>query len=229
VTHIKKTYNLIAHQFSQTRNSPWPEFSEFGKYVKPGDRLLDLGCGNGRVFEFLRERKIQYTGFDIADKLLREAKQKHPAGEFILGDMRQPLPFFDNYFDHIWAIASFHHLETRGERESALREMRRVLKPGGKLVIMVWNLYQPKYWKFVLKGFWDWILGKTRSAKDLFIPWKSGGEEIVWRYYYAFSPAELRKLLIPNGFKIIEEYCSKNGERVSVRQGYNIVVVADRV
>jgi alkylated DNA repair protein alkB family protein 8 len=46
---VKKSYNQIAEHFSQTRHTPWTEFQYFEKYLKPEQKILDLGCGNGRL------------------------------------------------------------------------------------------------------------------------------------------------------------------------------------
>ena len=81
--------------------------------LKKQDRILDLGCGNGRLRNFLEKDLIpagNYFGLDISDGLLQIARQNHSMDHFFRGNFAQKLPFGDENFDIVTAIASFHHL-----------------------------------------------------------------------------------------------------------------------
>ena len=60
---LKKTiqdYNLIAEEFSRTRERIWPEMRFlFDEYLIPGEKILDIGCGNGRFLEIFKEKKVE--------------------------------------------------------------------------------------------------------------------------------------------------------------------------
>ncbi|MFA5821413.1 MAG: methionine biosynthesis protein MetW, partial [Candidatus Gracilibacteria bacterium] len=67
----KSFYTPIAPSFSRTRHSPWPEFDLLIPYLKTNSTLLDLGCGNGRLYKFLQKhKKVRYLGMDNNKALL---------------------------------------------------------------------------------------------------------------------------------------------------------------
>jgi len=105
----KKIYQLIADKFSATRYRNWSEIKELVKYVKTGDRILDLGCGNGRLYKLLEDKNIDYTGIDSSQKLIDIARFQFSKAKFLLGDALS-LPFKKQKFDVIFAIAFLHHI-----------------------------------------------------------------------------------------------------------------------
>ncbi|MEK7528862.1 MAG: class I SAM-dependent methyltransferase [Patescibacteria group bacterium] len=183
---VKKDYTTIASSFDRSRRESWKEFELFEPILKDNEIILDLGCGNGRLFDFFKKKKkkLRYIGMDNNSALLRLAQKNNPKATFKKGDMLKiPLP--GSSVDQIWSIAALHHIPTKTLQKKALREMRRVLKPDGKLVITVWNLWQEKYEKYINK------------KNDAFVPFGKAN-----RYYHAFRPAELASLLIDSGFVI---------------------------
>ena len=77
ISKTREDYNLIAKHFSNTRYDVWLELKQFEKYVKPGQKVLDWGCGNGRLLLMLREKGIKYFGLDQSDELIKIAKEKY--------------------------------------------------------------------------------------------------------------------------------------------------------
>jgi len=219
---VKKTYNSIAEDFSETRKMHWHEFEDFLKYIKDNDSIVDLGCGNGRLYHFLKDkRKIKYLGIDNSKNLLKEAEKnikkedieskisnlKKSIPKFIEGDLLK-IPARSSSAKVLACIAAFHHLPSKELREKSLKEMHRVLQKNGKLLLTVWNLLkQPKYKDEVKKAKMRWLktLGKYEK-RGLLIPW---GDKKIPRYYYTFKEKELEKLL-KKYFKIIEKKVDKN-------------------
>ena len=118
---VKQNYETIARTFSDSRFRIWPELKKFQKYLRPNNKVLDLGCGNGRLYELFKNQKINYTGADNCQTLVSLAKKKHPNVKFISADALN-LPFKDNQFDAIFSIAMFHQIPSYELREKALRE-----------------------------------------------------------------------------------------------------------
>jgi len=216
---VKQDYAKIGMEFSETRSEPWPEFEYFKQYLRKNSRIADIGCGNGRLLLTLGN-DFEYIGIDNNLSLLEEAKRKFPNKKFIHGDMLN-LPVMNNSIDAALCIAAFHHIPLKKLRIKALKEMNRILKHNGILIIMVWNLFQKKWLKQLIKS----LFSVKYDFKDIFIKW---GNSKIKRYYHAFTPWELKKLLKKAGFKIIESFCVKRGKKSFFPNAYNICVIAKK-
>lgn len=192
---LKDTYEKIAAHFHATRRHPWPGTMDFITEFSDGNRIIDIGCGNGRNAVYMAGMGLRVTGLDISPELLELARANANEKEvghlcdFILGDITE-LPFDDNEFDGGLYIASLHHLATDEERFTSIRELSRVLRPGARALVSVWDRDQEKFRDLV-----DiWEAHPLFERGDVFIPWKSPGEE--WpRYYHLFTELEFRTLL----------------------------------
>lgn len=99
----------------------------------PGDRVLDLGCGNGNLIRMLREvKRASCWGADLSPQMIREAgKNLGDKVNLAVADAAA-LPYGDGQFDIVICNASFHHYT---EPERAVEEIRRVLRTGGTLIL----------------------------------------------------------------------------------------------
>lgn len=100
----------------------------------PFNDVLDVGCGTGPVIELLCEKypEKRFVGLDLTPAMIEAAQAKGlPNAEFVVGDAEN-LPFADESFDALLCSNSFHHYPNPG---MFLREARRVLRPGGKLIL----------------------------------------------------------------------------------------------
>jgi SAM-dependent methyltransferase len=100
-----------------------------------GRRILDAGCGSGPLFKALRDRGAIVTGIDTSTGMLEVARRRLGDGaDLQVADLGSPLPFPDGGFDDVIASLVLHYLEDWGP---ALGELRRVLTPGGRLIVAV--------------------------------------------------------------------------------------------
>ncbi|MBU1018932.1 class I SAM-dependent methyltransferase [Patescibacteria group bacterium] len=192
---VKRDYAKIADDFDNTRKRGWKDFEVFDPYLK--GKVLDIGCGNGRLKDYIGDR-AEYFGCDNNEKFVTIAKKR--GGGFEIGDFLD-LPYPDNHFDLVVSVAAFHHIPSRKLRKKALKEVKRVMKPGATGIFLVWNLWQRKYIPIFLKSCLRSLLtfGKY-SPQDFFVPWGNKAS----RYYYAFTKRSLKKLfkkvaLTPSG------------------------------
>ncbi|MEM1429871.1 MAG: class I SAM-dependent methyltransferase [Pseudomonadota bacterium] len=102
--------------------------------IRPGARLLDLGCGPGYLAAAAHAVGAHCTGVDFAPDMLRVARARCPGVEFVAGDAAA-LPFGDAQFDVVAANFVFFHL---ADPQAAIAEAARVLRPGGRFVFSQW-------------------------------------------------------------------------------------------
>ena len=105
--------------------------------VRPRDRILEIGCGEGWACRLLADIAAEglVVGLDVSDEMIRNARARSAAHENLLlvwGDTEQ-IPWQENYFTHILSVESFYYIE---DPERALQEVHRVLEPGGSVWIL---------------------------------------------------------------------------------------------
>ena len=100
--------------------------------VRPGDRVLDACCGTGDLALACARAGGQVTGLDFSEPMLERARRKAPELEWVRGDLLA-LPFPDASFDTATVGFGVRNVEDVG---AALRELRRVLRPGGRLGVL---------------------------------------------------------------------------------------------
>ncbi len=140
-------------------------------------RALDLGCGTGNYTLELKKRGFNVTGLDASEEMIRVARSK--GLNCIRGDAYS-LPFPDGSFDLVLSVTMFEFIH---EPERVVKEIHRVLRPGGEVLIGTMN------------GRSAWFLFKR--LKSLFV-------ETAYRYARFYTPAELEELLMHAGFQEVE-------------------------
>jgi len=205
------SYNEIAAEFDATRKKYlWPEINKFSKNVNEGQKVLDAGCGNGRLLEALQDKKIEYLGIDNSTALLEKARLNYPDYNFLEVDLSdnnnlKMTGILDKQFDFIFCIAVLQHIPSFKLRVETLKNFKQMLAPGGEIIISNWNLWSSRKRNLIIKQFFKKIIGLNKlDFGDLIFPWKSGdGKEISNRYYHAFGHVELKRLSRKAGFKRI--------------------------
>jgi SAM-dependent methyltransferase len=214
---VKDGYDRIADDFSVTRNKElWPEVLELARMVREGDRVLDAGCGNGRLLRAFEGKNFEYIGVDNSEGLIERAKMNNESRimnhEFVVGDIVGLNKIVDGTFNFIFSIAVMPHLPGKDLRIEVLRQMKEKLADDGKIIVTAWNLWaQKKYLKLIWKFAWQKIVGENKmDFGDIVFDWKnSRGEKVSQRYYHAFTRSGLKKLAANAGLKIERLYKDK--------------------
>ncbi|WP_328334653.1 class I SAM-dependent methyltransferase [Kribbella sp. NBC_00382] len=98
-----------------------------------GRCVLDVGCGSGPLLESLRDKGAIVAGFDLSAAMIELARRRLGEDvELTVADLAKPLPYADAAFDDVMASLVLHYLEDWTE---PLAELRRILKPGGRLIV----------------------------------------------------------------------------------------------
>lgn len=105
--------------------------------ARPGDKVLDAGCGTGALLHALasRQRKLELAGLDLSPEMLEIARARLGGRVELRQGRLEAMPFDDSSFDLVISTSVFHYLRRPGE---ALAEVWRVLRPGGRILITDW-------------------------------------------------------------------------------------------
>jgi tRNA (uracil-5-)-methyltransferase TRM9 len=190
MTSNREVFDQIAESWYRVRH--WPllekELEELAERWRIG-KLLNVGCAHGP--DFLPFSKgFELWGMDFSLGMLKQAIRFSTKSNLYVNLASADalaLPFPDNTFDWAISVATYHHIKGEQEREKALVELNRVLRPEGEAFLTVWNHGQPRFWF---------------KSKEQQVPWRLK-EKTIYRYYHLFSYGELKKLLVKTGWEII--------------------------
>lgn len=172
----------IARDFQDQYKVNWDILS---KYIEPGLRVLDVGCGPGDLSIRVADRCQEVWGVDLTPEMIEIAEKKVECGAanifFHQADACE-LPFDDFCFDTVMTVNA---LQTMDEPDRAVTEMSRVLKPGGELLLITYCYGESS--PMDNQSLLNWVA-------------KFGGQA-VW---HSFTLPHLENLLRFNGFEIIE-------------------------
>jgi SAM-dependent methyltransferase len=128
--------SLYARRSAEEASSAIRQFCPYlPGLLSPGSLSIDVGCGQGRYLEALRDVGASAVGLDYSHPLLKLARSRLPEGRLVRGDMRR-LPFrSESAATALSMFTSFGYFETDAENGSVLREMARVLGRGGRVLI----------------------------------------------------------------------------------------------
>ena len=185
--HVKNIYEEIASHFSNTRVHSWSWITTFVTSLPPNSTICDVGCGNGRNMHF---PEYNFIGVDNCHAFLQICRSK---GLNVVEANITSIPIKSNTFDAVICIAVLHHLYTDESKIEALRELKRIVKVGGKILISVWSIKQPLKTRRVFK-----------NHGHNFVDWDKFGKKYN-RYYYIFKEDEIKRLFALAGLNILNQ------------------------
>ena len=216
------SYDRMAKEFSNTRSKFWEELVFLKEHTNPDMQVLDIGCGNGRFYPLMKERKANYTGIDNSRGLLDEARGKFLEANFVEGDATA-LPFPDASFDIAYSFAVVHHIPGRELQNTFFTEAARVLRPGGTLIITAWHLWRPRYLtRLLLQAVRSMLFLSPLEVGDMM---HTFGKDKHSRFLHAFTHKGLLRRMKKNGFAIVD---SEVVGRASGSGEKNILIIATK-
>jgi ubiquinone/menaquinone biosynthesis C-methylase UbiE len=140
ISDVQSGYDLVADEYARRISDELRHkaldcrlLDRFAESVRNSGIACDLGCGPGHIARYLHGRGIQVCGMDLSRGMVERARRLNPGIEFNQGDMRT-LPVRDNTWAGIAAFYAIVHFPLP-DLDRALREMMRVLAPGGRLLL----------------------------------------------------------------------------------------------
>lgn len=160
---------------------------ELPKFFNAGELVLDIGCGDGTVAEFLQKSaKVRIFGIDISEEAVKKAKNKGIDAR--VSSSEQRFPFKDNSFDKVFWGDNIEHLFNP---MITIKEIKRVLKKSGKLILSCPNM---GYWRYRIHYLLNGGLPDTEWTG--LSPWE-------WSHIRFFNLKILEDFLLSSGFKQI--------------------------
>jgi ubiquinone/menaquinone biosynthesis C-methylase UbiE len=130
----------VASHYAGLRYLTSCEQSLFQAYLDEGMTILDLGVGGGRTTAYLSSLASRYVGVDYAATMIQKCRRRFPNLDFLVGDAANLEMFGDSTFDAVvMAFNAIDYVLPDCSREACLREVRRVLKPGGRFIFSSHN------------------------------------------------------------------------------------------
>lgn len=210
-------YDEAGSHFSRTRqktygtsSSNWRVTDKYLARLTSGQRVLDIGCGNGKLVSGLPEGVI-YTGTDFSKTLLLEAEKLYSGHDFRLGNVVESAHWAQlGKYEAIFCVAVLHHIPDKEQQLYVLKQVKQHLSKDGFLYLTVWNLWQAKFAEYQVGDHFEVPYNKR---------WK--------RYCVAFDIQTMTDLVSEAGFRVEELfYADSSGNQADLLTGQNLVCIA---
>jgi SAM-dependent methyltransferase len=183
---VRLGYDTCGPRYNEARlRDPSPELQRLIDVLRPGARVLDIGCGGGRPVTEALASRADVTGVDLSPIQIEQARRSVPRARFLVGDIMEQT-FEPDSFDAVVSFYALFHLP-REEHRPLLERIARWLRPGGHVLLTVGRTSRPGY-----------------TEPDFF------GVRMYWSHFQAPWYAEaLREL----GFELLELGVQDHGYR----------------
>lgn len=151
----------VVDQYEKAKGLQPCEAIIFGRWLKPGTTILDIGVGGGRTSPYLSQIAARYVGIDYSQGMVDACKRRFPDLDFRYGDATKLEDFGDGEFDVVvFSFNGIDNIPTLEGREQAMREAARVLKPSGVFIVSTHNARSMAVWP------------QLSAARGAQIPWR---------------------------------------------------------
>ena len=207
-------YRRHAADFTRTRRQAWPGWERLLPLLRGRERLLDVGCGNGRFGRFWARANtgvpLHYHAIDASLPLLRETEQTMSAFPHVQTRLEWrdifPDPPRHGRYPLIALLGVLHHIPARARRAALLRALGERLSADGVLIVTFWRFgADPRLRGRTLP--WPPAFAEQVEANDFLLPWGDVAAGAV-RYCHHFDEAEERELVAASGLTLAQSFAA---------------------
>jgi len=208
-------YAAFARPFAASRPVADPALTAILPHIPQRARVLDAGCGNGRLALLLdRERPgATYLGVDVVPELIEAARAQagqltNVTTKFHVADIARPgwenaLPSAP--FDCVVCLAVLHHIPGLDLRTRLLRDLAGLLEPGGRFILSTWQFLENERMRRKIVGWAEADISPESLEKgDYLLDWKREGRGL--RYCHLVDRAEIERLAAKSGLRVRETF-----------------------
>lgn len=202
-------YDQFAADFAASRATPQPGFQHVVRWIPPEERsrLLDVGCGNGRLVSFLRwaGRDIAYTGVDFSAALLGHA-DRGPDDRLLVRDLVAGDALTDlGLHETVACLSTLQHIPGKANRLSLMRQMADCMTPNGVLILGNWQFAGSERQQRKIRPWQDAGLEVDDvESGDYLLTWQRGGFGL--RYVALIDEPATAALAAEVGLEVVEQF-----------------------
>ena len=225
VSKVQELYDRVAHEYDDVFASHVSRHyldKRLGllRRLVAGGLLLDVGCGTGSLGRHITEAGYRVVGVDVSPGMLARALERGLEGAYAA--FSAALPFSDDTFDLALTVATLHHLDTPLRVALTIKEMSRVVKPGGFVLIWDHNPLNP-YWPIIMRRV-PQDTGEERLVplREILADVQDAGLEVALARRTGLIPDFVPALLMP--FARLAEAAVESTSALSWIAAHNVVV-----
>ncbi len=190
--NLKETYNKIAESWHQDHQTDdwWVEGTDkFISCLKPGDRVVDVGCGSGTKSKYLLKNGLKVLGIDFSEKMVEIAKKENPDADFLVMDLYH-IDGLKEMYDGVFAQAVLLHVPKKDVKD-AVKKLWCIIKRNGYIYVAVKEK-------------------KSEGPEEEIKVDKDYGHEYA-RFFSYFTIGEVKGLIKDLGVEIVYEHVTPSG------------------
>jgi len=212
----REFYAAFAQPFAASRPVADPTLTAILPYIPQRARVLDAGCGNGRLALLLDLERpgAIYLGLDAVPEMIEAARAQanrltNISAQFRVADITQlNIDYWSLDIDNwslITCLAVLHHIPSLNLRARVLRDLAGLLEPDGCLILSTWQFLENERMR---RKIVDWaevdISPESLEEGDYLLDWKRGGRGL--RYCYLVDQAEVERLAAASGLRVRQTF-----------------------
>ncbi|MCE7747090.1 MAG: class I SAM-dependent methyltransferase [Candidatus Heimdallarchaeota archaeon] len=210
-----EAYKKISPRYSNLKKKPWKDFQIYlgsirKRFPLPTEGiLLDIGSGNARNLLLFESQNWQHIASDISFELLDSRVTLENNTVYPLNNNANSIPLKEGSVDLSLCIATIHHFRNEDEVLLVLRNISKILKQEGFLILSCWKKWKKGTRKKIVSDFLLYFFKKSKNRLwrhgDIYLPWYNEKKELIAeRYYHLFGKKELLKIVSATNYTVID-------------------------